>query len=198
MPERALYDGREITTGVPGKLVYLRATQAGLVRSLPGSTDLAADAHRLYYRFPWPDEDGTAPGAYQPADRALTLRIRAGLRTLHCRHENGVHYLRYQAWYGPGRWSRCCNAAGATATGAPSRWPGRSRSWMPSTPWPARQPATAAPKPRPASARSPAGSPPATPTPLPPARQETRGGPVTSTGMMTRAEGGAHDDCLPG
>ncbi len=100
MRERAVYDGREITTGVPGKLVYLRATQAGLVRSLPGSTDLAADAHRLYYRFPWPDEDGTAPGAYRPADRALTLRIRAGLRTLHCRHENGVHDLRYQAWYG--------------------------------------------------------------------------------------------------
>ena len=54
MRERALYDGREITTGVPGKLLYLRATQAGLVQSLPGSTDLIADAHRLYYRFPWP------------------------------------------------------------------------------------------------------------------------------------------------
>ena len=101
MRERALYDGREITTGVPGKLVYLRATQAGVVRSLPGSTDLDADAHRLYYRFPWPDEDGTVPGGYEPGDRGLELRIRAGLRVLHCRNGNGVHYLRYQAWYGP-------------------------------------------------------------------------------------------------
>jgi hypothetical protein len=100
MAEKTLYDGREITTGVPGKLLYLRATQAGLVRSLPGSTDLAADAHRLYYRFAWPDEDGTPPGAYQPGDRELALRIRGGVKTVHCLNENGVHRLRYQVWYG--------------------------------------------------------------------------------------------------
>lgn len=100
MAEKALHDGREITIGVPGKLLYLRATQAGLVQPLPGSTDLAAGAHRLYYRFPWPDEDGTPPGAYQPGGRELTLRIRDGLTTVHCRSENGVHHLRYQAWYG--------------------------------------------------------------------------------------------------
>jgi hypothetical protein len=98
--EEALYQGRRIRLGIPGKLLFVRATQAYLVQPLPGSTDLAADAHRVYYRFPWPDEDGTAPGAYAPPSRALTLRLPYRWRGLHCRHDDGVHHLKYQAWYG--------------------------------------------------------------------------------------------------
>jgi hypothetical protein len=98
--EEALYQGRQIQLGIPGKLLFVRATQAHLVQPLPGGADLAADAHRLYYRFPWPDEDGTAPGAYAPADRDLTLRLPYSQRGLHCRNDNGVHHLKYQAWYG--------------------------------------------------------------------------------------------------
>jgi hypothetical protein len=98
--EEALYQGRPIRLGLPGKLQFVRATQAHLVQPLPGGPGLAADAHRLYYRFPWPDEDGTAPGAYSPADRDLTLRLPYSQRGLHCRNDSGVHHLKYQAWYG--------------------------------------------------------------------------------------------------
>jgi hypothetical protein len=100
MAEEALYQGRRIPLGLPGKMLFVRATQAHLLQPLPGGPDLAADAHRLYYRFPWPDEDGTAPGAYAPPGRGLTLRLPFRWRGLHCRNDNGVHHLKYQAWYG--------------------------------------------------------------------------------------------------
>lgn len=56
-------DGEEIKIGTCESMYYLRADQRFAVRALQGNVDPSSDdAYALRFRFPWPDEDGKAPG----------------------------------------------------------------------------------------------------------------------------------------
>jgi hypothetical protein len=55
-------------------MYYLRADQRGLVRATPGNVNPnGREALALRFRFPWPDEDATLPGEFQPYERALSV-----------------------------------------------------------------------------------------------------------------------------
>ena len=76
MGEYAEFNGREIKVGTCEDLYYLRADQAGRVRKTrSGHTDLADPAVLavVRFRFPWPDEDGTEPGAFGDYGRSIPL-----------------------------------------------------------------------------------------------------------------------------
>ena len=64
MGEYAKYRGDTIKIGTCEELLYLRWDQRELVTPLPGSVDPRLDSSSLRFRFPWPDEDGVAPGAF--------------------------------------------------------------------------------------------------------------------------------------
>src|SRR5258705_56795 len=66
MGEYAQYRGEEIKIGTCEDLFYLRADQRHLI------TGYDFDAG-FRYRFPWPDEDGKAPGSFDPYDRTCSL-----------------------------------------------------------------------------------------------------------------------------
>jgi hypothetical protein len=71
MGEFALHQGERIKIGTCENLDYLRADQAHLVELVEDDRDKALATYR--FRFPWPDEDTTEPGAFTPHDRALPL-----------------------------------------------------------------------------------------------------------------------------
>jgi len=76
MGEYAEFNGREIKVGTCEDLYYLRADQAGRVRKTrAGHTNLAdPDVLKVVrFRFPWPDEDGTEPGAFEAYGRSIPL-----------------------------------------------------------------------------------------------------------------------------
>jgi hypothetical protein len=73
MGEYARFNGQEIKIGTCEDMLYLRADQAHLVTPQSGSVDPIADAEHLRFRFPWPHEDGTEPGAFKDADKAVGL-----------------------------------------------------------------------------------------------------------------------------
>lgn len=70
MGEYARYGGDTIKIGTCEDMYYLRADQRHMVGKLPGSVSPWEAGLRL--RFPWPDEDGQAPGSFEPF-RGLVL-----------------------------------------------------------------------------------------------------------------------------
>ncbi|MDQ1539081.1 MAG: hypothetical protein QOE58_3474 [Actinomycetota bacterium] len=82
MGDYATYQGQQIKTGSTGQQFNLRASQVPLltvgaldVKFMAPSVGGGVIADRLTYRFPFPDEDGTAPGDFPPADLFRTLHI---------------------------------------------------------------------------------------------------------------------------
>jgi hypothetical protein len=73
MGEYATYNGHSIKIGTCEDMYYLRAGQAPMVRHERGNVDPSSpkDQRVIRFRFPWPDEDGTAPGAFENYDRAV-------------------------------------------------------------------------------------------------------------------------------
>lgn len=74
MGEYAKHNGHEVKIGTCEDMYYLRADQLPLVRAVPNSVNPVADRFELRFRFPWPDEDGIAPGQFEKAfDRSHGL-----------------------------------------------------------------------------------------------------------------------------
>lgn len=74
MGEYAKYGGEEIKIGTCENMYYLRADQACMVQALPGNVDPVKDAGEgIRFRFPWPDEDGQAPGSFERYERSVTI-----------------------------------------------------------------------------------------------------------------------------
>ena len=73
MGEYATLNGERIKIGTCEDMLYLRADQAALVVPEPGNVDPVEDRLKLRFRFPFPDEDSTAPGAF--ADHAYALPV---------------------------------------------------------------------------------------------------------------------------
>jgi hypothetical protein len=71
--EYAEYQGERIKIGTCEDMYYLRADQAHLVRALPGNVDPVRDRDGIRFRFPFPDEDGIAPGEFEQYERGVTL-----------------------------------------------------------------------------------------------------------------------------
>lgn len=66
MGEYAKYMGQEVKIGTCESMYYLRADQTHLVQALPGNVNpgSARDRASIRFRFPFPSEDGIAPGAF--------------------------------------------------------------------------------------------------------------------------------------
>lgn len=74
MGEYAKYGGEQIKIGTCENMYYLRADQARMVQALPGNIDPVKDAGEgIRFRFPWPDEDGKAPGSFERYERSVTI-----------------------------------------------------------------------------------------------------------------------------
>jgi hypothetical protein len=73
MGEFARYGGERIKIGTCENMYYLRADQRFRVAALCGNVDPVRDAPHLRFRFPFPDEDHVAPGAFDRYDRAIGL-----------------------------------------------------------------------------------------------------------------------------
>jgi hypothetical protein len=65
--------GRRVKIGTCENLYYLRADQAQHVIPESGSVDPLGDCAAIRFRFPFPSEDSTRPGAFE--DHARSLRI---------------------------------------------------------------------------------------------------------------------------
>jgi hypothetical protein len=97
--EYAFYGGRRIKIGTGEEMYLLRAGEVHLLQPDPGSSvDPARDAARLLFRFPWPEEDGTAPGGDRSRLFGLTLHECPWRRR--CRHHHEGHNLYFQGWAG--------------------------------------------------------------------------------------------------
>lgn len=75
MGEYATHNGHSIKIGTCEDLYYLRADQARVVTPERGSlnpNDPAVQAV-IRFRFPWPDEDHIAPGAFEAFERAVPI-----------------------------------------------------------------------------------------------------------------------------
>lgn len=74
-----MYGNKQIKIGTCANMYYLRADQRHLVRAiLPHNVDPSGPyAEALRFRFPFPDEDGIAPGAFEDYDRGVRVNIRA-------------------------------------------------------------------------------------------------------------------------
>lgn len=73
MTEKASYQGRVITIGTCSTMNQLRYDQRELVQPVPGSCDPVRSGGSLYYRLPFPGEDRTAPGEFDPPFRSLPV-----------------------------------------------------------------------------------------------------------------------------
>ena len=73
MGEYAKYKGETVKIGTCESMYYLRADQAHLVTALDGNVDPVKDIDGIRFRFPWPDEDGTEPGAFEDFDRSIEI-----------------------------------------------------------------------------------------------------------------------------
>jgi hypothetical protein len=75
MGEYGKVGGVEIKMGTCEDMYYLRADQAGIVQGMPGSLDPNDREVQkvIRFRFPWPDEDGTQPGAFSDYGRAVAV-----------------------------------------------------------------------------------------------------------------------------
>lgn len=75
MGEYAQFQGEQVKIGTCENLYYLRADQALAVRALSGNVDPVKDAPSVRFRFPFPDEDHIAPGAFENYDRSLAVPV---------------------------------------------------------------------------------------------------------------------------
>lgn len=73
MGEYAKYKGQSIKIGTCEEMYYLRADQAHLVQPMSNNLDPIKQAEMLRFRFPFPDEDGTEPGAFEDYNRAVPV-----------------------------------------------------------------------------------------------------------------------------
>ena len=73
MGEYAKYHGEEVKIGTCEDMLYLRADQAHLVQAVPGSVDPVKDRDGIRFRFPFPEEDGIAPGEFDDPFKGVTL-----------------------------------------------------------------------------------------------------------------------------
>ena len=74
MGEHAMYGGQQIKIGTCEQMYYLRADQAHLVTPIvPGNVDPVKDREHLRFRFPFPEEDGVEPGAFENHDKTQWL-----------------------------------------------------------------------------------------------------------------------------
>lgn len=73
MGEYATCNGERIKIGTCEDMYYLRFDQRRKVRHESGNVDPVKDAAELRFRFPFPDEDAIAPGAF--ADYRKGVRI---------------------------------------------------------------------------------------------------------------------------
>lgn len=74
MGEYATYSGKDIKIGTCEEMYYLRFDQRHKVQAKSGNVNPVLDAAALRFRFPWPDEDGEAPGAFEgDYERGLTV-----------------------------------------------------------------------------------------------------------------------------
>lgn len=72
MGEYGKYQGRQIKLGTCESMYYLRESQRGLIQAESGSVNVnSSDRFEIRFRFPWPDEDDVAPGAFDPYDRGV-------------------------------------------------------------------------------------------------------------------------------
>ena len=73
MGEYGLVSGERVKLGTCEDMYYLRADQVGQVQRVPNSLDVRDPEVQaeIRFRFPWPDEDGTEPGAFDSFDRAV-------------------------------------------------------------------------------------------------------------------------------
>jgi hypothetical protein len=74
MGEYANYCGQRIKIGTCESMYYLRPDQAQKVEAEPHSVDPIRDAAHLLFRFPFPDEDHIAPGAFEHVERSVAVR----------------------------------------------------------------------------------------------------------------------------
>lgn len=70
-----LINGQEIKIGTCEQMYYLRADQVSLIEPVSGSVNPRRrdEAESIRFRFPFPDEDDTKPGAFEPYDRAFPV-----------------------------------------------------------------------------------------------------------------------------
>ena len=75
MGEYASFRGQCVKIGTCEDMYYLRADQRDLVIAQPGNVrpGSAEDQKTIRFRFPWPDEDGNAPGAFEDHDRSFPV-----------------------------------------------------------------------------------------------------------------------------
>lgn len=73
MGEFAYYLGERVKIGTCEDMYYLRAEQARDVQPGEDGLNVWREREQVRFRFPWPDEDGTAPGAYVDHNRSLRL-----------------------------------------------------------------------------------------------------------------------------
>jgi hypothetical protein len=73
MGEYAIYNNQSVKIGTCEDMYYLRHDQRHKVEPEEGSVDPVKHAASLRFRFPWPDEDGTAPGSFPPAYREVAI-----------------------------------------------------------------------------------------------------------------------------
>lgn len=76
MGEYATHHGRSVKIGTCEDMYYLRATQRSQVDAEDNSVnvnDATSHGFSLRYRFPFPDEDHIAPGAFENHSRSLAI-----------------------------------------------------------------------------------------------------------------------------
>lgn len=75
MGEYAHYGDHKVKIGTCEEMYYLRYDQRTKVQPLSGNVDPVQDAAELRFRFPWPDEDGFAPGSSDFYDKGYERGI---------------------------------------------------------------------------------------------------------------------------
>lgn len=73
MGEYAEYNGKKIKIGTCESMYYLRADQAHLVKPLSGNVDPVRQCESIRFRFPFPEEDGNEPGAFENHEKCVGL-----------------------------------------------------------------------------------------------------------------------------
>lgn len=70
-------DGEHVKIGTCEDMFYLRADQVGQIQRESGSLDPADPDTQtvIRFRFPWPSEDGTAPGDFEDPFRHVGLNL---------------------------------------------------------------------------------------------------------------------------
>lgn len=76
MGEYANYQGEQVKIGTCEDMYYLRADQRHLVQAVSSSLDVnGPERFAVRFRFPFPDEDGTEPGAFEHYKRGVRVPV---------------------------------------------------------------------------------------------------------------------------